>query len=116
MFGKRQALFICLQGAPDPETAMLTMRAYYAEEGQQQAIANFCRNYDVDYLVVDSRSFDADAKAASYCPCGPYDHEFRKELALRTDFALADLSGKAKLFQSGTLVVVHCEGKVLLDS
>ena len=61
LFAKRMVLFSCERPRSDA-LAMDTLLAYYAAD--PETVAAYCRQYGVDYLVVNQDSFEPVALAA----------------------------------------------------
>lgn len=105
LFARRQVLFSCEQ----PREAKVVndaLKAYYADD--PQVIAQFCREYGVDYLVVDSNAYSNDFLARGEIFFEPYNREVQPYLASQSGFALAQVADDFKLFESENYFVMAC--------
>ncbi len=105
LFAKRAILFSCfynLEHASIPQA----LEAYYSD--QAYVVADFCRAYDVDYLVVDLNAYSQEFLAQGQIFFEPYNQELLARINDKETFALAQIPDDHKVFQSDSLFVVSC--------
>jgi hypothetical protein len=105
-FAERMVLSSCENPNPDPKVIRDSLDAFYAED--LLAISTFCRQYGVDYLVVDTGFFAPEAIQSGEYFFEPYTSELAPRLSAQTRFALNEVSDDEKLFRSGPLYVMAC--------
>jgi hypothetical protein len=115
LFAARQVLFSCKRSGSDFDLVLAGLDAYYAPAGGEERIVNFCRDYDVDYLVVDQAGYTPENLEKAYCRFGPYDTDFRQTLPERAPFALAEVPDELTVFRSDSVIVVPCDERLLDD-
>ncbi len=109
LFAKRSVLFRSLQ--PNLSAPILPFfDAYYAES--PQGVLDFCRQYSIDYFVINQGQFAPDYLAAGQFFYDPYNEIIAQTVATRTHFVLPQIADEHKLFQSGDLFVIPCEAHV----
>jgi len=106
LFSGRRTLFNCEDFAA-PWIIQEALYAYYAVDWT--TVGHFCRQYEVDYLVVDSRTYTAEFLEAGQIFFEPYNHALLEQIEEQTDFMLADLPADDVLFRSEYLAVAPCD-------
>ncbi|UCC61580.1 MAG: hypothetical protein JSV36_12305 [Anaerolineae bacterium] len=107
LFARRSVLFSDEILPFKPETVIDFFDGYYATSATR--ILSFCRQYGVNYLVVDRTSFSSQTLAENRFFFEPYNSDIVAIVGQRKDFVLDRLPNNAKLFQGETLFVVTCE-------
>jgi hypothetical protein len=106
LFAKRQILFGLYMPSDDEALTRDALNAYYTDD--KQVVLDFCKEYGVDYLVIDHQAFTAEAlNGLIYFE--PYSSEIQAKVEPSDDFALLDISPAAEVFQSGRFSVASCE-------
>jgi len=111
LFAKRQILFSCEQMSQDNDLMREALDAYYAED--TQAILSFCQAHEIDYLIIDHRTYAQEYLDEGRVFFEPYNQELFPRIRARDTFALAHVSDGAKVFQSGNFFVVPCTRSAL---
>jgi hypothetical protein len=106
LFSKRRTLFDC-ERFTQPWIMRDALYAYYAADGA--TVGRFCRQYQVDYLVADSRTYTAEFLEAGQFFFEPYNQALLERIQGQSDFVLADLPADKIIFQAEYLTVVPCE-------
>jgi hypothetical protein len=107
LFAQRPVLFSAEEIGSNDQAIQDFFDAYYAETAK--AISAFCRQYSVDYLVVNQKGFAQDYLAQQKFFFEPYNDGIVAAVTSRTDFVLNSFPDDRKLFQSGPLFVVKCD-------
>ena len=107
LFSRRQVLFSREGFIQDAEIVRDALSAYYAED--IETVSRFCRDYEIDYLVVDLGTYSEAYLAKGQIIWEPYNGELLASIAGREVFALTEVPDEIKDFQSGDLYVVACE-------
>ena len=114
-YGRRAVLFSCerLGVFPLLPDRLVTdgLRAYFAEQGAD--VYNFCKQYGVDYLVVNSGSLQPSSVAQGNYFYEPYTSLLRAEVGDRSHFALASIPEEVRLYQDGALFIAACDRETL---
>jgi hypothetical protein len=108
LFAKRQVLYNCESPNFNPEVVQDSLSAYYAAPGEKQLVAAYCRKYDVDFFVVDSRTVTSQFVADRYCSFSPFDSEIVERVLTQPDFFFANLIDVDVVFQKEHLSLVAC--------
>ena len=85
--------------------------AYYAES--TDGVLAFCRQYEVDYLVVNERHFEAEYLADGQFFFSPFNDPIAQMSGVRSNFVLARIPDSHKAFQADALFVIECTADVL---
>jgi hypothetical protein len=104
LFSRRSVLFRELfpgRNAPIVEY----FDAQYAESAQP--ILDFCRRYQIGYLVLDSREFSADYLAEKKFFYQPWNDRIVDLVSDRSDFVLTQIQ---PVYNSGPFAVIKCDG------
>ncbi len=80
--------------------------AYYATE--MGSVVGFCQQHEIDYLVVNEKTFTDEYIQAGRFWFEPIDSEVAKLVANREEFALSNVADTDKLFQAEHLFVLAC--------
>lgn len=105
LFSRRSVLFRDLF----PKSTAPIIEYYTAQYAETpETVRAFCRQYQVDYLVIDLREFRPDYLARQDFFHQPWNDEIVKRVAGRTDFVLPNVP---PLFESGPLRVIPCKGE-----
>jgi hypothetical protein len=105
LFAKRQILFSCEHPIDDETLTLTALKAYYAREKEE--VLSFCRAYQVDYLVVDSRYYQyANPTWVFY---EPYNEKVLRAIRGRETFALSTIPNAERAFQSEHYYVIKCD-------
>jgi hypothetical protein len=107
LFAKRQILFSCEQISAKAKIVVQALDAYYAED--ERAVADFCREHGINYLVVDLDAYSQEYLAEERIFFEPYNQELLPLIAGRRTFALAGVAEDVRIFQSGDRFVVACD-------
>jgi hypothetical protein len=113
LFAKRQILFGCENYNTSEKLTRDALAAYYASE--ESIVSGFCARYDVDYLVVDRRTYSQEYLAEGWIYYEPYNTELLDQIGSQETFFLEQLPDAAKVFQSGEYYVVSCDARIFLD-
>jgi hypothetical protein len=111
-FGQRSVFMNCENPTFAPGEIIDSLHAYYAPVGEEQRVESFCQQYEVDYLVIDSRNYAPETRDSSYCSFAPYDRALYQDMQSTSRFALDTIPEEQRLFQSGTLFVVPCDAAI----
>lgn len=87
--------------------------AYYAESSE--SVVSFCQKYDVDYLVVNQKQFTPGYLAQGHFFYAPYNEATAQTVAARSNFILLQIPDRRRVFQSGQLFVVKCDGETFAN-
>ncbi len=110
LFARRTVLLSALQ--PSRSAPILDwFDAQYAESGR--AVLDFCRRYEVDYLVLDSRVYSPEYLAEGKFFYRPWNDRIIDLVAGRSDFVLPRLE---PVFAGGPWRVVRCDADSLLSA
>jgi hypothetical protein len=71
----------------------------------------FCRRYQVDYLVLDTTKFSLDYLAKGDFFYQPWNSKIVAAVAGRSNFALPQLQ---PVYRSGPLMVIECNAETIL--
>jgi hypothetical protein len=107
LFAKRQILFSCEKLVNDPPRVRQSLLAYYSSDAED--VAAFCRQFGVDYLVVDEAAYAPEYLDRGRLFFEPYNDELVSAVAGRESFALAEVPEEDRLFQAESLYVVACD-------
>ena len=110
-YGQRTILFSCEQFSNEPVTIIDTFLAYYAERSDE--VIAFCRQYDVDYLVVNLEAYEESYIATGAYFFEPYTSWLTPRIQSRSHFVLAHIPAEARLFQIDNRFVVACEPETI---
>jgi hypothetical protein len=114
LFAKRPVLFSTEDIGGNDQAILDFFDAYYAETAD--AAGTFCRQYGVDYLVVNQGLFTQEYLAQRRVFFfEPYNDHIVAAVTWRTDFALNNIPDDRKLFQSGPLFVVKCDEEMFAN-
>ncbi|MBN1221443.1 MAG: hypothetical protein JXM69_21160 [Anaerolineae bacterium] len=106
LFAKRQALFSCEYNKTVP-VILGALRAYYSDD--PQVITNFCRNHNIDYLVVDLNTYSPQYLDEGQLFFEPYNQQLLEEITGQESFFLADVPEEIKIFQTDNVYVISCD-------
>ena len=106
LLARRQVLFNCESISRDKELMRRALDAYYAEDPER--IVDFCHDYGVDYLVIDSETYTQGYIDRGEIFFEPYNEELLPRIRSRETFVLAHVRDEAKIFQADGLFVVPC--------
>lgn len=109
LFSKRTVLFRRLFPAKDAPIIPM-FDAYYAENGED--VLAFCRQYEVDYWLIDEDDYNTEYLMAGEFFFQPYNAEIQDIISSREYFALPQAE---KVFESGDLAVVPCSPEAILS-
>jgi hypothetical protein len=108
LFSKRSVLFRGL--FPPRNTSVVQFfDAQYAESAGE--VLDFCKQYRVSHLVIDTTVYDADYLARGEFFYQPFNDEIVGIVAGRSDFVLPRLQ---PLYESGPFVVIECDAETIL--
>ncbi|MFC1975344.1 hypothetical protein ACFLXQ_02975 [Chloroflexota bacterium] len=106
LFAKRQALFSCEFG--DRETVIPeALQAYYTDD--KQVIIDFCHTHNIDYLVVDLKTYSEQFVNQRQIYFEPYNQKLLAHIAGQDTFVLAEVPDEVKIFQTENFFVVPCD-------
>lgn len=114
-YARRNTLASCWDPGADRELAILVeqLDAYYAEDSEQ--LLDFCREYGVDYLVVNESTTSAAFVREGEIIYEPANTQLLSRVQGRNDFVLAQIPQDKRLFQSGDKFVVTCTADSLVN-
>ncbi|MBN1991846.1 MAG: hypothetical protein JW953_04030 [Anaerolineae bacterium] len=106
LFAKRKILFSCEQSG-EATIVREALAAYYT--ANPQTLVDFCHTRQVDYLVIDRKTY-----AKAYLQQGqifyePYNQALMARISSQDTFILAAIPENDKLFQTENLFIVACE-------
>jgi hypothetical protein len=107
LFAKRQVMFSCEAYGDDSKLIREALAAYYAADWS--IVANFCRSHQVNYLVLDLKTYSKEYLTTERVFFEPYKQELLAHLAGRESFVLAQTPDDIKLFQAGSFFAVSCD-------
>jgi hypothetical protein len=110
LFAHRSVLFSFEITNVDESRILAFFDAYYAESSE--TILGFCRDYGVEYLVVNLQQFSPDYLENGVFFLAPHNETIAESVAARSDFILPQISDDRRLFQSGDLFVIPCSADV----
>ena len=114
LFSQRGVLFRDLHPNINPNAPIYIMDyfdALYAESGE--TVLNFCRRYEISYLVLDRADFTPEYLSQGNFFYQPYNDRIEEMIAGRSNFVLPRLQ---PVFASGPFVVIKCDAEVILAS
>jgi hypothetical protein len=114
LFSQRGVLFRDLHPNINPNAPIYIMDyfdALYAESGE--TVLNFCRRYEINYLVLDRADFTPEYLSQGNFFYQPYNDRIEEMIAGRSNFVLPRLQ---PVFASGPFVVIKCDAEVILAS
>lgn len=103
LFSRRRVLFSCEQLRGEVVQAL---RAYYAEDWF--TVVAFCRENDIDYLVVEPNTYNDEFLAQKKLFFEPFNQTLLADIAGQNKFALAHIPDEVKLFKNERYFVVAC--------
>ena len=117
MFGAKQPLCRIVDRT-DYDMLLGSSQAYYAKLGENEAILDFCRACEVDYLIVDERDFTQQTASTMHRPdfSNSYLSAFFESLDAENAYALQSVPDHARLFQVENFYVAACDENLLADS
>ena len=107
LFSKRSVLFKGLFPRGDAPIVKY-FDAQYAETAQP--VLDFCRQFQINYLVLDTRDFNPDDIAKGHFFYEPWNSSIRTVVNGRSDFVLPQLE---PIFTSGPYRVIKCDPDIL---
>jgi hypothetical protein len=107
LFSKRSVLFSAEIIGVDDRTILDFYDAYYSDSSK--SIVSFCREYNVQYLVINQGQFSPDFLAQGYYFYAPYNATIAQTVGTRSRFILPQIPDDRKAFQSNSLFVVECD-------
>lgn len=108
IFSRRSVLFKGLFPRSDAPIVEY-FDAQYAETAQP--MLEFCQQYQIDYLVLDTRDFDPDYVAKEDFFYEPWNSRITTRVRGRSNFVLLQLE---PVFASGPFEVIRCDPKTIL--
>jgi hypothetical protein len=111
LFARRQILFSCEKPSSDETLVWQSLKAYYAQE--TTTVLNFCDNYNVDYLVVNSQAYREEN--LDWVFYEPYNARMLAILEEVDHFALAQTREGTTVFQSEPFQVLPCDERLLAE-
>jgi hypothetical protein len=110
MFARRQALWHC-ENMSASKTVMLvdTLKAYYA--ASLDDVINYCRQYEVDYIVISREAFEGGRVRIGDYPFAPYSSFLTAEADPRARHVLSDIPDSMRVYENEDLIVMQCELK-----
>jgi len=106
LFARRTALFSC-EFEKSSSVIPEALSAYYTDD--PEVIIDFCRTYQIDYLVVDSEAYTSEYVQRGQMFFKPYNHQLLTRIGDRDQFVLAEVPNEEKLFQAENYFVVRCD-------
>jgi hypothetical protein len=108
LFAHRRILFGCFYGNKgDTPIIPKALETYYAND--VQALIDFCPEHNIDYLVVDLKTYSRQYLEQGQIFYEPYNQELLVRIAGRDTFVLSEISDDIKVFQFEDIFVVSCD-------
>jgi hypothetical protein len=111
IFGKRNVLLTLERMGPNPQAITDTLLAYYTDE--PAVLLDFCREYNVDHLIVYDQDFIRVREYGDSYFYEPYHTIVSSQIGQQRSFFLESLDDSAKSFQANDISVVACTEEVL---
>jgi len=108
-FAGRDILFNCERFGfleNEEQVVLDSLRAYYASK--PETVAEYCRRYGIDYLVVNTERFSSEWLAAEKYFFEPYNTQLIAEVNSSQRFVLNEVPESDKLFVAGKYFVMPC--------
>jgi len=106
LLAKRQTLFTC-EDHDQNDVAFEALDAYYAND--EQVLIDFCREHDINYLVIDLETYSREYLDKGQIFFEPYNQEVLPLIVDRDKFVLAEIPSELKAFQAEDFFVVLCD-------
>lgn len=113
LFAKRMVLLSCEQPRSD-SWVLETLTAYYAADPVE--IASYCERYKIDYLVVNSRTFEEERLMEGNYFFEPFNSLLYPELSQRKNFVLDQIDDSAKVFSNELYSVLRCDSQAMAEA
>ena len=107
LFAKRQILFSCELDSDDEKLTTNAINAYYADNFR--TVADFCRTYNVDYLIIDPWTYTKDYLERGWIYYEPYNHRLLPKIIQRDEFVIMQIPDREKVFENEEYFVVSCD-------
>ncbi|UCG23064.1 MAG: hypothetical protein JSW55_12965 [Chloroflexota bacterium] len=108
MFARRQALWTCENISASKQVMIVdTLKAYYA--ASLDSVLNFCRQYEVDYVVVSKEAFEESQVKVGDYPFGAYRAFLTAEADPLASHVLGDVPDSMRVYEDEDVIVVQCE-------
>ncbi|MCP4373294.1 MAG: hypothetical protein GY797_35085 [Deltaproteobacteria bacterium] len=112
LFAKRQVLFNHDVGGANSTTIREALAAYYSDD--PHAVVDFCQEYNVDYLVIDTQAYTQDYLSTQKIYFEPYNQELMPRVIKQGTFLLAEIPASKLVYTSGPYRVIKCDADTIL--
>jgi hypothetical protein len=116
LYAKRTTIMSCEPRGYDQNKQLVwdTLFSYYTND--MGDIVNYCANYHIDYLLVDTNRYTPEFLETGQFYYEPYNSEITAWLNGRSSFALLTIPDEQMLFQQDNLFVISCSPELLQTS